>query len=156
MYSIKNIFFNSIIFFVLALILLNGCSEDNIIPPEEHFEPAGLFILNDTNNTDTILQVFQGNVRTGDTLLAPFNAFSQNMLVNFWDQNRNFLSHPSGNEYTLGINISSSVAEADIQGWSFRLKGLSLLPDTASLQIKVLHHGHSDFITPFIPVKVIP
>ena len=146
------------IIFVPALVM-NGCGEDNVTTPQsEHFEPSGLFILPEGSSTDTLLAVFNAVVRSGDTLKAPFNAQSAKWNVFFWDENRNLLTPPTDGSNTLGFTLfNSSVIETQMDSpndWAFRLKGLSLSPDTTSMQIKILHQGHADFTTPFVPVKV--
>ena len=145
---------------VSAAAFLNGCGEDSVTTPQsEHFEPAGLFIIPE-GSTDTIMQVFNGVVRAGDTLKAPLNILSTHWEVSFWDENRNLLTPPSDGSHTLGFTIrDASVVETEMDSptdWAFHLKGLSLSPDTTSMQIKILHQGHSDFTTPFIHVKVDP
>lgn len=148
------------IIFVPALII-NGCGEDNVTTPQsEHFEPAGLFILPEGSTSDTLLSVFNAVVRAGDTLKAPYNILSAHWEVFFWDENRNVITPPSDGSHTLGFTIrDASVIETVMDNptdWAFHLKGLSLSPDTTSMQIKILHQGHSDFTTPFVPVKVDP
>lgn len=143
-----------------TLIFMNGCGEDDIVtPPGEHFEPAGLFIIPE-GSSDTILQVFNGVVRAGDTLKAPLNLLSTHLEVYFWDDNRNVLNPPGGGSHTLGFTIrDASVVETEMDNpndWAFHLVGRSLNPDSTSMQIKVNHSGHADFTTPFIPVKVDP
>ncbi len=145
---------------VTPVLYLNGCGEDSVTTPQsEHFEPAGLFIIPE-GSSDTILQVFNGVVRAGDTLKAPLNILSTHWEVSFWDENKNVLAPPSDGSHTLGFTIrDASVVETEMDSptdWAFHLKGLSLSPDTTSMQIKILHEGHSDFTTPFIPVKVDP
>lgn len=152
--------------YIIAVILISsvsyfsGCSEDSVTTPQgEHFEPAGLFIIPE-GSTDTILQVFNGVVRVGDTLKAPLNILSAHWEVSFWDANKNVLAPPTNGQHTLGFTIrDASVVETEMDNptdWAFHLKGLSINPDTTSMQIKVLHQGHSDFTTPYIPVKVDP
>lgn len=153
--------FTSLIRFVFILIVsfyLSGCGEDNIVQPQEdHFEPVGLFILVDGNTTDTILRVFQGVVNPADTLKAPFNILSEHLEVYFWDENRNVLASPTGGQ-TLGFAIrDAAVVETVMDSptdFAFHIRGLSLSPDTTSMQIKVIHQGHADFTTPYVPVKV--
>ena len=145
---------------VTPVLYLNGCGEDSVTTPQsEHFEPAGLFIIPE-GSSDTILQVFNGVVRAGDTLKAPLNILSTHWEVSFWDENKNVLTPPSDGDHALGFTIrDASVVETEMDSptdWAFHLKGLSLSPDTTSMQIKILHEGHSDFTTPFIPVKVDP
>jgi len=147
----------SIIFF--PALIINGCGEDSVTTPQsEHFEPAGLFILPEGSSTDTLLAVFNAVVRSGDTLKAPFNALSAKWNVFFWDANKSVLTPPTDGSNTLGFTLfNSTVIETQMDSpndWAFRLKGLSLSPDTTSMQIKILHQGHADFTTPYVPVKV--
>lgn len=145
-------------FIIIPVLFVNGCGEDNVTTPQsEHFEPAGLFIIAE-GSSDTLLSVFNAVVRTGDTLKAPYNILSSHWKVFFWDENRNVIDPPNDGSHTLGFTIrDASVIETEMDNpndWAFHLKGLSLNPDTTSMQIKILHQGHSDFTTPFIPVKV--
>jgi len=145
---------------IVPALIINGCGEDSLTTPQsEHFEPAGLFIIPE-GSSDTILQVFNGVVNSGDTLKAPLNILSTHWEVYFWDENKNVITPPSDGSNTLGFTIrDASVVETVLDNpndWAFHLKGLSLSPDTTSMQIKVLHQGHSDFTTPFVPVKVDP
>ncbi len=163
MLNIKKLFALFVVFVIIAapLFIINGCGEDNVTTSQsEHFEPAGLFILPEGSTTDTLLSVFNAVVRTGDTLKAPYNILSTHWEVFFWDNNRNILNPPSDGSHTLGFTIrDASVIETIMDNpndWAFHLKGLSLVPDTTSMQIKILHQGHSDFTTPYIPVKVDP
>ena len=146
------------IIFVPALII-NGCGEENVTTPQsEHFEPAGLFILPEGSTSDTLLSVFNTVVRQGDTLKAPYNTFSVRREVFFWDENKNVITMPADGSHTLGFAINdSSVIEIQMDNPNdnaFRLKGITQPGDTASIQLKVFHQGHSDFTTPFVPVKV--
>lgn len=144
---------------IVPALIINGCGEDSVTTPQsEHFEPAGLFILPDGSSTDTLLSVFNAVVRTGDTLKAPFNVLSAHLNVFFWDDSRNLITPPNDGSNTLGFTLfNSAVIETQMDNpndWAFRLKGLSLSPDTTSMQIKILHQGHADFTTPYVPVKV--
>lgn len=162
MHIIKKHFALLVLFAVIIIpvLFINGCGEDNVTTPQsEHFEPAGLFIIAE-GSTDTLLSVFNAVVRTGDTLKAPYNILSSHWEVFFWDENRNVIDPPNDGSHTLGFTIrDASVIETEMDNpndWAFHLKGLSLNPDTTSMQIKILHQGHSDFTTPFVPVKVDP
>ncbi|KXK54263.1 MAG: hypothetical protein UZ05_CHB002000915 [Chlorobi bacterium OLB5] len=162
MHFIKKHFALLVLFslLIVPLFFFSSCGEDDIITPQgEHFEPAGLFIIPE-GSSDTILQVFNGVVRAGDTLKAPLNLLSTHWEVYFWDDNRNVLNPPNDGSHTLGFTIrDASVVETEMDDpndWAFHLKGLSLNPDTTSMQIKVNHSGHADFTTPYIPIKVDP
>lgn len=162
MHNIKKHFALLVLFAVIItpVLFINGCGEDNVTTPQsEHFEPAGLFIIAE-GSTDTLLSVFNAVVRTGDTLKAPYNILSTHWEVFFWDENRNIIDPPNDGSHTLGFTIrDASVIETEMDNpndFAFHLKGLSLNPDTTSMQIKILHQGHSDFTTPFVPVKVDP
>jgi hypothetical protein len=149
-------------FFVFSFMMfIDGCKEDDIVTPaSEHFEPEGLFILAEGNTSDTVVRVFGGVVNNNDTLKAPLNILTEHWEVFFWDANRNVLDPPSDGSHTLGFTIrDASVIQTVMDNpndWAFHLKGLILNPDTTSMQIKVLHEGHADFTTPYIPVKVDP
>lgn len=134
-----------------------GCGNENdpITPQTPHFEPEGLVILTDTK--DTVAYYFQGVVRPGDTLKAPpGNNLSAHWTIEFLGSSRQKIDYPSTTLYRLGWTIADqSIAEVfrhQGEEWEFHLRGKA--SGTTTIEFRVLHEDHADFITRPFPVLV--
>lgn len=155
-----NIYAGLFIIFILSIIsgvVLNGCKEDSVsVPQSEHFQPNGMMILNESLS-DTLMYYFNGQLLYDkDTLFAPYNALGGHWVVKFLDANKNKLEPPSDPDHSLGWLISDpaklEVYQHAGDKWEFHLRGKAL--GITSIKFQVMHMGHADFTTIFIPVKI--
>jgi len=143
--------------FLIFAIFLNSCKEDTVsVPQSEHFQPNGMMILNESLS-DTLMYYFNGQLLYGkDTLFAPYNALGAHWVVKFLDANQNKLEPPSDPDHSLGWLISDptklEVYQHGGDKWAFHLRGKAL--GTTSIKFQVMHVGHADFTTIFVPVKI--
>ncbi|QQS37623.1 MAG: hypothetical protein IPM56_06630 [Ignavibacteriales bacterium] len=162
MFNKTKYFIQFISLVLLSIVLFNGCNEsDPVIPPTEHFEPEGWLIRDATQKP--ILVVWQGviqsswNSQTVDTTFkAPLNALSDHLTVKFLDAQRNIFNPPSDADHQFGWTISDTSKLAIVQDspgdWAFHLKGKQT--GSTSIELQVLHAGHVDVRTPYIPVLI--
>lgn len=147
-----------VILFVLSIsFFYSGCSEDNIVQPqEEHFEPEGL-IVKPEGLPDTLIHYFQGAFINGkDNLSITAGDTSAHLDIDFLNSSQAEINPPSGNEHSLGWEVANTLI-ADIYSdelWAFHVIGISA--DTTSFSLKTLHNGHSDFTTLPIKINVTP
>jgi hypothetical protein len=146
-----------IAFGIILSALYPGCKEDNIVvPPADHYDAEGMMILNESL-TDTVYYVFRGVAKPGmDTLKAPLGSLTPHWKVYFLDDNAQRLNPPTDPDKSFGWDITNPAVVEVFQDpgdrWDFHLRGLSLGQTT--MRFKILHAGHADFTTPFIPVIV--
>lgn len=150
-------------FLTIILISVTGCKkeENPVTPPSEHFEPEGWVVRDETQKP--VIVVFQGTIlkqfngaAVSDTLYAPLNSLSPHYSVKFLDADKTIINPPSDDDHTLGWIISNSslleVHQDSPGDWAFHLKGIQL--GQTDIEFQVLHMGHSDVITPKIPVVI--
>lgn len=151
-----NILLSLLILFFFSF-LINSCKEDTVsVPQSEHFQPNGMMILNESLS-DTLMYYFNGQLLYDkDTLYAPYNALGGHWIVKFLDANKNKLEPPSDPEHSLGWLISDptklEVYQHGGDKWAFHLKGKAM--GVTSIKFQVMHAGHADFTTIFVPVKI--
>lgn len=150
--------------FITSIFLFNGCSDETtpVTPPEEHFEPEGWMIRDET--LKPVLVVFQGEIQKTwngtavDTVFkAPFNALSDHYSVKFLNANREIVNQPSGSAYSLGVVITDTSVAGYVKDtptdWAFHLTGKKY--GTTTVELQLIHGNHADVKTPKIPVIVV-
>ncbi|MGB9696661.1 MAG: hypothetical protein ACP5P3_04995 [Ignavibacteria bacterium] len=126
------------------------------VPQSEHFQPNGMMILNESLS-DTLMYYFNGQLLYDkDTLFAPYNALGGHWIVKFLDANQNRLEPPSDPDHSLGWLISDptklEVYQHGGDKWAFHLRGKAV--GITSIKFQVMHVGHADFTTIFVPVRI--
>ncbi len=148
----KTFFHRTIIFTITTTIFLGitGCKKDNpIIPPEDHIEAAGLFILTNKHNppADTVAYYFKDSVKNGLTITTSINDAEQLFSLHFLDENGKTLTSPTDNDHTLNWEIgdTSFVKLQQVSGeqWRFHLFGKK--EGNTTVKFFILHEGHNDF-----------
>ena len=145
------------LFLISIFSSFNGCSEDPVSTPQaNHFQPNGMMILSESF-ADTLLYYFNGVYSPGkDTLHAPLNALGGHWVIKFLDANMKNIEPPSDPDHTLGWLISDpnklEVYRHGSDIWEFHLRGKQL--GETSMKFQVLHQGHADFTTIFLPVVI--
>lgn len=136
----------------LTLELLNNGTPDYTSPPiEVHVEPAltveGLVLR---VGGQVIAQVWQG-VATGEVAIH-HEEITGPIEVTFLDADS--LEFTPGAEFDLEVEIADTLIArlTDVQNWNFSVEGLQL--GMTTLQVKIEHEGHFDFVSPDIEVHV--
>jgi hypothetical protein len=162
MYTFRRSYVLLILFFI-SFLLLQGCKDESnpVTPPSDHFDPEGWLLTNDS--FQPVLVVWQGEVvsewegtQVPVVLNAPLNDLSDHYNIRFLDENSNSIDPPSDTDYTLGWALSDTntvfFIPDEAGGWGFHLEGRS--PGTSSVELQVIHAGHVDIRTPFIPITI--
>jgi hypothetical protein len=156
----------SILFITLFFI---SCDEnDTVTPSEEHFEAAGYIIKNE--NDSTVFKVLKGQV--DNTISESFTLLladgSQNFTIEFLDEDGNNIGNPEHEdhedheeseeeeeheEHELEFQMEDdSIINIEIDEWELNLTPLKIGGTT--FRIQVLHEGHPDFTSPFVPIEI--
>lgn len=138
---------------LFLFILVTGC-DDNPTENEEHdhFEAVGLVI---TDSGNEIVRNENGQV-TGKITVK--NGEETALLrIKFIDEHDGDLVTPTEDEYTLGYTIDDeTVAEFEQHSedgkWNFHIHGKKI--GSTTIEIKILHEGHSDFVSLPITIEV--
>ena len=146
----------SVLVILLSLITFTfmACSDDDdpVQPQEEHFEAIGAVIYDGTGAE--IARILRGV--TCDTLYAQVGVLSDHYDVKFINDEEEVVNPPSGEEHTMGIVVTNTdllETEQDEPGaFEFHLQGKAVGVTTVELQI--LHDGHSDYRSGLIPVRI--
>lgn len=142
-----------VLFISLSVILFTSCGDDDpVTPQEEHFEAIGTVIYDATGAE--VLRILRGV--TSDTLFAEINILSDHYNVKFLDEDEKVVNPPVDDETTMGLDITDTnllAFEQDEPGaFEFHLQGKAA--GTTTIEIKILHNGHSDYRSGLIPVKI--
>jgi hypothetical protein len=142
-----------ILFFTLAgsLFFLGACSDDH----DHHHSVIGVVL---TIDGDMVAAQEAGTVTyaTGDAIDVPAGGSTGTITVRFLDDEGHSL-HPESNEYSLGYtvgntNVLSVTTPVDNDRWSLQLNGLE--SGSTTLQLDLMHGGHSDFTSVAFQVDV--
>ncbi len=148
----QTIYVMVVILFSAAII---SCSEDDdpVTPQEEHFEAIGTVVYDATGAE--VLRILRGV--TTDTLSAQVDILSDHFDVKFINEDESVVDPPTDEESTMGIDITDTSLleiEQDQPGaFEFHLKGKAT--GITTIEIKILHAGHSDYRSGLIPVKIV-
>ncbi len=153
----------SILFISLFFI---SCDEnDTVTPSEEHFEAAGYIIKNE--NDSTVFKVLKGQV--DNTISETFTLLladgSQNFTIEFLDEDGNNIGNPEHEdheeseeeeeheEHELEFQMEDdSIINIEIDEWELNITPLKIGGTT--FRIQILHEGHPDFTSPFVPIEI--
>jgi hypothetical protein len=144
----------------LLFVLLSGCKESNPVEQEEHFEPEGWLFEN--LNEIPVLVVWRAEIQSEWNNNSLSNRFTvginDSVLIKtrFLDSSGLIMEYPQDQEYSLGWllanNIYADISPDPVDRWSFWLRGVS--SGSTTVEMRVLHGGHADVITPLISIDV--
>lgn len=142
-----------VLFISLFVFAFTSCGDDDpVTPQEEHFEAIGTVIYDATGAE--VLRILRGV--TSDTLFAKVGILSDHYNVKFLDEDEVVVNPPADDETTMGLDITDTnllAFEQDEPGaFEFHLEGKAA--GITTIEIKILHSGHSDYRSGLIPVKV--
>lgn len=148
----KTIIFISISIVVLFLTSCN--SHDPVAPQEDHFEAIGTVIYDATGAE--IVRILRGI--TSDTLTAQVGVLSDHYNVKFINDDEEVVDPPTDDpEQSMEVSITETnllETETDMPGaFEFHLRGKAT--GNTTIEIKLLHNGHSDYRSGLIPVKIV-
>lgn len=140
--------------FIIIALNLAGCDEDSnpVKDPSPHFEAVGIILL---ESGVEIFRYFKGNI--SDTLKSPIG-LTPHWKIKFLDDNQNTLEAPSDADKSFGWDIQDSsvlgVWQHPGEEGSFELHLRGKKSGLTHIKFQVLHNGHVDFTTQYIPVLV--
>lgn len=140
---------NFFICFAMVSLLISSCSNPVEDRDDDHEEAEGLVLS--LNGAD-IVTVKEGKVM--GSISVTNNQKTSMIDVLFLDAEGNRFQ-PSDTLKTLEWSFAASdIAEAEQEGerWKIRFKGRAVGQTTFDLRL--MHGGHADFITPQIPITV--
>lgn len=156
---------------ILSLtIFFTSCDdEDSVSPSEEHFEAVGYILLDE--NDDIVFRLFEGQID---------NSISESVAVNladgmgeyhvhFLDEDGNDIGTPEGEheheeeeeeheehgdeETTLSVEVQDEgIATVEAHEWELEITPVAV--GTTQMKIQIMHEGHADFTSPFVPLEV--
>ena len=135
---------------LLACITLFACKDDSTSPEHKHFEAVGMVI---TNSGNEIVRNENGKV-TGKISVKEGEETAL-LSVKFIDEHNGNLTVPKEDHYTLGYKIADETfaefeQHADDGKWKFHIHGKKA--GSTTIEIKILHNDHSDFVS--LPVTI--
>ena len=138
----------------LAVIMVTACDEDDpIAPQEEHFEAIGVVL---TTSGIQLAAILRGE--TDDTLRAEVGTVGDHIRVSFYNENEEIVEAPDDFEKTLGWEIAQpdllEVHQDDGHDGEFEFHLRGLKPGVTTIELFIMHAGHSDFRSGPIPVVV--
>ena len=144
------------VFYLVVLSLLitfTSCSDDDpVSDQEEHFEAIGTVIYDATGAE--VARILRGV--TTDTLSAKVGILSDHYRIKFINDNEDIVDPPANEESSMEVDITDTAlleTETDEPGaFEFHLRGKAA--GLTSIEIKILHNGHSDYRSGLIPVKI--
>jgi hypothetical protein len=150
------------VLFVLVLFL-NACKDETnpIVPPSEHFDPHGWIFTDDSLNT--VLVVWEGVIvndwkgnQSNDSLYATVNSLSEHLNINFINEDSSVIDPPDDVDHTFGFIVQNTsiavILPDEAGGWGFHIEGKAV--GNTAVEFQVLHEGHVDIRTPFIPIVI--
>lgn len=149
-----------IISILFTSLFLASCDDsDSVTPSEEHFEAAGYIIKNE--NDSTVFKVLKGQV--DNTISESYTLLladgSQNFTIEFLDEDGNNIGipehedHEESEEHELEFEMEDdSIIKIEIDEWELNITPLKIGGTT--FRIQILHEGHPDFTSPFVPIEI--
>ncbi|MER3329091.1 MAG: hypothetical protein RIF34_05880 [Candidatus Kapaibacterium sp.] len=157
------------LFVILFSLFLISCDDtETVTPSEEHFEAAGYIIKNEIDST--VFKVLKGQV--DNTISASFVLMladgSSKYTIEFLDEDGNNIGvpeheehgaheeeeeHEDQEEHELSFEIEDmTLAQIDIHEWELDIT--PLLVGKTNCRIQILHEGHPDFTSPYVPFEI--
>lgn len=129
---------------VLLVSLFISCSDDPVVPQEEHYEAEGILFF---QSGIKIAEIFRGV--TTDTLFVNVDSISAEIEVKFYNSEQEIMDPPNDSEVSLAweidvLNIAEIVQTPGTEGsFKFSLKGLT--SGYTQIEFFIVHSGHADF-----------
>ncbi len=152
MYFYKLPFNRYLLVLAVSFFIVAGCDKDNPVEPhEEHNEAEGMVLKIGGEN---IVVVEEGKVQSGEITVKAGNVTAE-ISARFLDHDgHEFIPEEEGSSLAFVID-DGSIAEASVvsgKQWEFTVNGKTA--GSTTIVVKLMHHDHSDFTTPPIPLKV--
>ena len=148
----KNILIKIFISLIFTLLAASCSEDDPVAPQEEHFEAIGTVIYDATGAE--ALRILRGE--TIDTLYAEVNILSDHFDVKFINDEEEVVNPPADEESSMAVDVSDAslleIEQDEPGAFEFHLKGLA--EGITTIEIKILHAGHSDYRSGLIPVVI--
>ncbi|MFA7327407.1 MAG: hypothetical protein WC121_12125 [Candidatus Kapaibacterium sp.] len=153
----------SILFF--SFLFVSCDNSDSVTPSENHFEAAGYIIKNEADST--VFKVLKGQVDNtiAETFVLMLADGSHKYTVEFLDEEGNNIGIPEHDdhgeteeeeeheEHELNFEIEDiNLAQFDITEWEINLSPLKV--GKTNFRIQILHEGHPDFTSPYVPMEI--
>jgi hypothetical protein len=146
---------NTFILLAAAFLLVSGCETKNPVTDEEgHEEAVGLVIT----SSGLELVRYENGVVTGSVSVQAGQE-TPLLTVQFIDEHDGALFQPDEEGHTLGVDIEhADIAEMEQHAedglWRFHIIGKTA--GTTSMEVKIIHEDHADFVSLPIPIQVTP
>ncbi|MFZ5518202.1 MAG: hypothetical protein ACOY90_16320 [Candidatus Zhuqueibacterota bacterium] len=148
----------SLKFLVIALALsalIFGCDKDNPVDDDTHSEHAEAVGLVITQDSSEIVRYESGTV-TGK-ITVKVGAETPLLFVQFIDEHDGDLFTPDIEHHSLAFTVANVAIAEVIQNakdglGKFYIQGKSA--GSTTIEIKILHEDHADFVSAHIPVEV--
>jgi hypothetical protein len=157
-FLMKNVI---MMFLTVSFLFLSGCKdESNPVEQEEHFDPEGWLFEDLSGNPvlvvwQAVIQPEWNNVSVQDGFRTGVNE-NLELRVRFLNSDRGVMEYPGDPDYSLGYLITDNsilmISVPESNNWKFTITGLAA--GSTTVEMRVLHGGHADAITPLIPVHV--
>ncbi|PLX31531.1 MAG: hypothetical protein C0600_05530 [Ignavibacteria bacterium] len=139
---------------LVAVVLVTGCDEDDpVAPQEEHFEAIGVVL---STSGIQLVSILRGV--TDDTLHAEVGTTGDHITVSFFNEDEQVVSAPEDTEKTLGWEIANpellEVHQDEGHDGEFEFHFRGLKSGETTIELFIMHAGHSDFRSGPIPVVV--
>ncbi len=154
---------------ILSLtVFFTSCDDsDTVTPSEEHFEAVGYVLLND--NDEVVFRLFEGqvDVTISESVAVNLADGISEYHVHFLDEDGNDIGTPEGEhdheeeteeehgdeETTLTVEVQDEgVATVEAHEWEVEITPVAV--GSTQMKIQILHNGHADFNSPFVPLEV--
>jgi hypothetical protein len=161
---------NSLLAILSLTLFLTSCDDDDsVFPSEEHFEAVGYILLDE--NDDVVFRLFEGQVD---------NSISESVSVNladgvgeyhvhFLDEDGKDIGTPEGEhdheeddeeheehgdeETSFSVEVQDEeIATVEAHEWEVEITPVTV--GATQMRIQILHDGHVDFTSPFVPLEV--
>ncbi|MBE0643635.1 MAG: hypothetical protein IH600_06110 [Bacteroidetes bacterium] len=142
------------VFSLFLLFLVTACGEDDpIIPQEDHFEAIGVVLR---TSGIPVAAILRGE--TADTLRAKVGVLGDHIDVFFYNDDEQIVDPPADPNKTLAWEIGDPTMLTVVQDsaatgkFEFHLRGEKV--GATTLELFIMHEGHSDFRSGKIPVAI--
>lgn len=148
-------------FFLVSMFLVSCDDSDTVKPSEEHFEAAGYIIKNESDST--VFKVLKGQVdkSVSESFALNLAEGSQKYTFEFLDEKGKNIGVPEevdhiaveSEEHGLFFELEDkSLAQFDITEWMVNINPLKV--GNTNFRIQILHEGHPDFTSPYVPMVI--
>lgn len=135
--------------------MISSCGDNPVVDEHDHHEEAvGLRLL----EGDSTLLEFTGLNYDGPPLTLLEGEAARKIQVEFIGEDGDYFT-PEDSAFSLAVSVADTttvtVSNVSAEGdWTFDLSTVS--SGTTAIEIDLIHGGHSDYISPSIPLEVQP